>query len=124
MTHDRETTWRTADGRGIPVKDMELGHLVNVVNWILDNRESYRQSVLDLMVAEADYRKVFLFAEGKPYPQKVGKRWKIVDPQTGKGSIEKPPADYLEAVKDNAGYNRMSKRTREKRRNDRDHLST
>lgn len=122
--HNRDKTWRTADGRSIAVKDMQLGHLVNVVNWILDNPESYPLSALDLMVAEANYRKVFLFAEGNPYPQQVGNRWKIIDPQTGKGKIEKPPADYLEAVKDNAGYNAMSKRTREKRRNDRDHLST
>ena len=116
--HDRNKTWRTADGRGIAVKDMELGHLVNVVNWILDNPESYPLHVLELMVAEADYRKIFLFAEGKAYPQLMGKRWKIVDPQTGKGSIEKPPADYIENVKDNAAYQHMSKRTRAKRKNE------
>lgn len=118
MTHDREKKWRTADGRGIAVKDMQLGHLVNVINWIIDNPDSYPQHVLELMVAEANYRQTPLFAEGKSYPQKVGRRWKIIDPETGKGSIEKPPADYIEAVKDNPAYTAMFKRTQTKRKNE------
>lgn len=113
--HNREKVWRTADGRGIAVKDMDLGHLVNVINWILDNPISYPRSVLTLMIAEANYRKLGLFAEGKSYPQLVGRRWKIMDPQTGEGRIEKPPADYIEAVKDNEAYQAMSKRTRAER---------
>lgn len=114
--HNREKTWRTADGRAIAVKDMELGHLVNVINWITDNSTSYPKSILGIMVAEAKYRQTFLFAEGKAYPQLMGKAWKIVDPQTGVGKIEKPPKEYLESVKDNAAYQHMSKRTQEKRR--------
>lgn len=113
--HDREKIWRTADGRGVAVKDMQLGHLVNVINWVLDNPHSYPRSILTLMTAEADYRKVFLFAEGKDYPQKVGRRWKIINAKTGNGSIEKPPADYIENVKDNTAYQSMSKRTQAKR---------
>lgn len=118
MMHDRDKQWRTADGRGIAVKDMQLGHLVNVINWIGDNRDAYPAHVLELMIAEANYRKTFLFAEGKAYPQLLGRRWKIIDPQTGEGKIEKPPADYIENVKDNAAYQHMSKRTRAKRRNE------
>jgi hypothetical protein len=114
--HNREKVWRTADGRSIAIKDMQLGHLVNVINWITDNRDAYAPSILDTMVAEAKYRQTFLFAEGSAYPQKVGHGWKIIDPQTGVGKIEKPPADYIENVKDNAAYQHMSKRTREKRR--------
>lgn len=113
--HDREKVWRTADGRGIPIKDMQLGHLVNVINWIMDNADSYPKSILTLMVAEANYRKLFLFAEGRDYPQKVGRRWKVIDAKTGVGGIEKPPADYIEAVKDNAAYQNMSKRTQARR---------
>ena len=113
--HNREKIWRTADGRGIAVKDMDLGHLVNVINWILDNPISYPKSILTLMVAEANYRKLFLFAEGKNYPQQVGRRWKVIDARTGVGNIEKPPADYIEAVKDNEAYQVMSKRTQAKR---------
>lgn len=113
--HNREKIWRTADGRSVAVKDMDLGHLVNVINWISDNRGSYPKSILDTMVAEAKYRQPFLFAEGKAYPQQLGKSWKIVDPKTGISKIEKPPADYIEAVKDNPAYTAMFKRTQEKR---------
>ena len=116
MTHDRNKMWRTADGRSIPIQEMKLGHLVNVINWIIDNRESYTKNVLDAMIAEANYRKVFLFAEGRDYPQRVGKRWKIINAETGAGSIEKPPEDYIEAVKDNPAYTRMFKRTQKKRK--------
>jgi hypothetical protein len=114
--HNREKIWRTADGRGVAVKDMDLGHLVNVINWISDNRDSYPKSILDTMIAEAKYRQILLFAEGKSYPQQMGKAWRVVDPKTGVGKIEKPPADYIEAVKDNPAYTAMFKRTQEKRR--------
>lgn len=116
MTHDRERTWRTADGRGIKVKDMELSHLVNVINWINDNKDSYPTGILKLMVSEAKYRQTFLFADGKEYPQLIDGRWKLINPKTGAGRIEKPPADYIEAVKDNPGYQAMSKRTQSKRK--------
>lgn len=118
MSHNREKTWRTADGRSIAVKDMELSHLVNVVNWVHDNQGSYPQHVRDLMIAEAKYRQTLLFAEGKEYPQLVNGKWQMINPQTGKGRIEKPPVEYLEAVKDNPGYQSMSKRTQEKRKKD------
>jgi hypothetical protein len=114
--HNRERVWRTADGRGIAVKDMQLGHLVNVINWVLDNSDSYPNSILNTMVAEANYRKLILFAEGKDYPQQVGSRWKVIDAKTGNGSIQKPPADYIEAVKGNEAYQHMSKRTQELRK--------
>ena len=114
--HNREKLWRTADGRSVRVMDMDLGHLVNVVNWILDNRASYTKSILDTMVAEANYRQLTLFSEGKPYPQKLGRQWKIIDPESGVGRIEKPPEDYIESVKENNAYQMMSKRTQDKRR--------
>ena len=115
-TIERYTSWRTADGRSVPIKDMDLGHLVNVINWIIDNREVYTKNVLDAMIAEAKYRQTILFAEGKDYPQRVGKRWKIINAETGAGSIEKPPEDYIEAVKDNPAYTRMFRRTQKKRK--------
>jgi hypothetical protein len=116
MTHNRDMLWGTADGRNIAVRDMKDSHLVNVINWISDNLDSYPKSALTVMVDEARYRQTLLFAEGKPYPQLVGKRWKLIDPKTGIGKIEKPPADYIEAVKDNSAYQRMSKATQEKRK--------
>lgn len=113
--HNRERIWRTADGRSVAVKDMQLGHLVNVINWISDNPISYPQSIRTLMIEEAKYRQLELFSTGQPYPQQVGRSWKIMDPQTGEGRIEKPPADYIEAVKENEAYQAMSKRTQTKR---------
>lgn len=113
--HNREKEWGTADGRRIRVMDMQDGHLVNVINWILDNPRSYPIHSLELMVAEAKYRQTMLFAEGKAYPQQVGDRWKLIDPKTGIGKIEKPPADYIESVKENPAYQRMSKDTQRKR---------
>jgi hypothetical protein len=120
MNHESERgrTWRTADGRSIAVKDMENSHLVNVINWILDNPESYPLTSLNRMIDEANYRKTLLFAKGEPYPQLVGKRWRLIDPVTGEGTIVKPPQEYIEAVKGNAAYQTMSKRTQAKRRNE------
>ena len=112
----RNKTWRTADGRSVKIKDMDLGHLVNVINWIADNSAAYSPTIYDVMVREANYRQVVLFAEGKPYPQKFAKNWQVVDPKTGKGRIIPPPADYVEGTQDNEAYQRMSKRTQALRR--------
>jgi len=116
MSYYEDTYWRTADGRGVKVTEMTLGHLVNVINWIIDNPNTYPQSILERMIEEANSRKTLLFASGEPYPQKMGSRWKIVDPKTGVGKIEKPPEDYIEAVKDNPAYTAMFKRTQSKRK--------
>ena len=99
MTHNREKEWGTADGRRIKVKDMTDGHVVNVVNWILDNPRSYPASALTLFVSEAMYRQTVLFAEGKAYPQLVGSRWKLIDPQTGVGKIESRLRTILRLLK-------------------------
>jgi hypothetical protein len=114
--HDRNMTWAAADGRRVKLKDMSDSHLVNVVNWILDNHQLYPVNILDNMVEEARYRQTLLFAEGKSYPQLIGTRWKLVDPKTGVGKIVPPPKEYIEAVKDNEAYQRMSKLTQEKRK--------
>ena len=115
MTHDRDQIWRSADGRRIRVGDMEDSHLINVINWIIDNKKFYPDYLLPLMIAEAQYRQTTSFAEGKSYPQKVGRRWMLIDPTTGEGTIAPPPAEYIEAVKDNEAYQAMKQRTQEKR---------
>lgn len=114
--HDREKMWHTADGRGIAVKDMTLGHLVNVLNWVLDNPLSYPAHVYTLMEAEARYRQTILFADKQPYPQLVNDRWRVINPETGKGFIVPPPKEYIQSVKGNEAYQKMSKRTRAKRK--------
>lgn len=110
----REREWGAADGRRIKIKDMDLGHLVNVLNWVHDH-DRYSDDVRARFIAEAEYRKTFLFAEGKAYATKIDGRWKVVDPETGEGKIIPPPADYIEAVKDNPVYQRMSEWVQEKR---------
>jgi hypothetical protein len=111
----REREWGTADGRSIKIKDMDLGHLVNVLNWVHDH-DRYSDDTRARFIAEAEYRKTFLFAEGKPYATKIDGRWKVIDPETGAGTIIPPPADYVEAVKENEIYQRMSARVQEQRR--------
>jgi hypothetical protein len=71
---------------------------------------------MEAMVNEAKARQVLLFAEGKEYPQLVGSQWKLINPTTGEGSINAPPKDYIDAVKDNQRYQEMSKRTQAKRK--------
>lgn len=118
--HDRDTFWYSADGRKVKIKDMAIGHLVNVINWVTDNEESYQAGVKTLMEAEAEYRQLILFAEGKAYPQVVKGRWVLIDPITGKKGIIPPPKEYQDRVKNNIAYQEMSKNTqivRAKRRN-------
>lgn len=112
----REREWGRADGKRVKIKDMDLGHLVNVLNWVHDHHDSYADYIRDQFVAEAQYRKILLFAEGKAYPGQIDGRWKVIDPVTGAGSIIKPPADYLDAVKDNPVYTEMSEWVQEKRK--------
>lgn len=119
----RERIWRTADGRNVQIKDMDLGHLVNVINWIADNPMSYPKSIYDVMVREANYRQIILFAEGKAYPQKTNVGWRVIDPITGQGRIIPPPADYIEGTQDNEAYQRMSRHTQAKRKNESNNTS-
>lgn len=111
----REIEWGRADGTRVKIKDMDLGHLVNVLNWVHDHDRSYSDRTRQNFIAEAEYRKVFLFAESKPYPGLVDGRWKVIDPATGEGSIIRPPDEYLDAVKDNPVYKEMSEWVQAKR---------
>lgn len=118
MSHQafRETEWGCADGRRIKIKDMELGHLVNVINWVHDHRAKYSDNIRANMIAEAEYRKLALFAESKPYPREVNGRWMIYDVKTKQNIIERPPEEYIEAVADNPRYQAMSEWVQEYRK--------
>ena len=113
----REQPWGTADGRKVKLKDMDIGHLVNVLNWVEDHEGLYGDRIKSYLKQEAEYRRIFAFAEGLPYPMinNTG-RWEVLDPKTGKGSIIPPSKEYIEAVKDNECYQRMSKAVQEKRK--------
>ena len=119
MSHmeDREVVkWVTAAGTQTPIKDLKDGHLVNIINWVQDNPRVYGTYILHMMIEEARYRQVLLFAEGKPYPQNAGTHWVLIDPDSGKSLIERPPKDYLEAVSDNEAYQKMAKATYRRRK--------
>jgi hypothetical protein len=111
----REKEWGTASGGRVKIKEMTLGHLVNVLNWVHDHNDRYSDTIREHFINEANYRKLFLFANGEAYPGLVDDKWQIIDPATGKCSIEKPPEEYLEAVKGNEGYQRMAKKAQAKR---------
>lgn len=113
----REQPWGTADGRKVKLKEMDVGHLVNVLNWVNDHDGIYGDRIKSYLKQEAEYRQIFAFSEGQAYPMiSATGRWEVIDPITGKGSIIKPSEEYLEAVKDNACYQRMSKAVQEKRK--------
>lgn len=112
----REQVWRTANGKSIRLSDMDLGHLVNVLNWTMDHGPAYSDRVRRALKQEAEYRRTFAFANREPYAGFVNNRWRIIDPETGAGTIEPPPKEYIDAVKDNEAYQRMSKQVQAKRR--------
>lgn len=100
-----ERSWRSADGRVIPIKDLELGHFVNILNWI--HSHMYSNDVREDFVRTANDRKFIGFSEGKPYPDLIDGQWVVVDPVTGNGEIIPPPVEYIDAVKDNKVYQEM-----------------
>ncbi|WP_396190643.1 hypothetical protein [Flavobacterium sp.] len=112
----RNRTWGTADGRRVRLKEMEIGHLVNVLNWVHDHEGIYPESIKEDLIREADYRRIFAFAECDYYAGLVEGRWQVIDPRTGEGSILPPPESYIEAVEDNDTYQRMSKQVQQKRK--------
>lgn len=94
----RERKWGSADGRLIKVKDLEIGHLVNILNWILDNPLGYDIGVYHLMVKEAEYRRLVQFAGNGPWPEFVESRWVLKDPVTGSGFLTPPPQEYIDKL--------------------------
>lgn len=109
-----ETTWTSADGKKIKIKDLELGHLVNILNWIRIKANKYPDSLIEDFTTYAYDIKFYLFAQNKPFPHLADNgKWVIMDPVDGKCSIERPPAEYTEAVieraKENPGMERLQK---------------
>lgn len=118
-----DTEWGRADGTRVRIRDMDVGHLVNVLNWVHDHRARYSDRIREGFVAHAKTLQLAGFMEGKPYPQLVDGRWKVMDPVTGKSEIRPPPADYIEAVKDKPGYQAMAAEAQEMRKKSRNERS-
>lgn len=112
----REITWGTADGRRVRLKEMEIGHLVNVLNWVHDHDGLYSERVKESLIKEAEYRRLFSFTNNDYYAGLIDGRWKVIDPRTGEGHILAPPEEYIEAVEDNPNYQRMREWVQEKRK--------
>ncbi len=113
----RNTEWGKADGTRVVIKEMDLGHLVNVVNWVHDHKDRYSDRIRNGFLEEVRGRQFALFATKQPYPCLIDGRWKVMDPDTGTASIIRPPDEYLEAVKDNPVYQEMSEWVQKERKN-------
>lgn len=112
----RDRTWGTADGRKVRLKEMEIGHLVNVLNWVHDHDGVYGNRIKEDLIKEAEYRRLFSFTNNDYYARLIDGRWQVADPQTGNTFILKPSDEYIEAVKDNECYQRMRASLQEKRK--------
>jgi len=77
----RDTLWGSSDGRETPIKDLQIDHLVNILNWIIDRPRQYPPDLYGLIVQEAQYRKTIQFAAGEPIPYQADDgRWYLQDP--------------------------------------------
>jgi len=97
--------WESADGRTHRIKDINCGHLVNILNWINDHPDNYEDSegLYDDLEKYAKHIAYFLFCEKKAYPLKNDKngRWYLFNPSSKKHTIQPPPPEYIEYVKEN-----------------------
>lgn len=94
----REMPWRSADGRRIPIKDLEVGHFVNILNWVHERSDVYPPNIYIQLVQEAEYRKFIDFASGNPWPEHNGKSWELKHPVTGQGYVQPPPQAHLDKI--------------------------
>jgi hypothetical protein len=78
MNHTRDTLhWESYDGRKILIKDLEVRHLVNILNHIaeananaaLDGVEAYSDWIVQLLVSEAELRVMAGWAENIGIPR-------------------------------------------------------
>lgn len=94
-------SWQTANGNRVHIKDMEISHLVNTLNWIQKHPEKFRnpEELYNNLERYADHQKIFLFMDKKPYPLKVDSKWKLYNPEKGKTVNTPPPKEYVDYVK-------------------------
>lgn len=94
-----EKTWTTADGRKTKIKDLKVGHLVNILNWVQIEKNSYPKELIKGLIAHAYDIKFPLFSDNKPFPHLAENgKWVVMNPLDGTCKVERPPADYTDAV--------------------------
>lgn len=97
--------WGSVDGRVTKIKDMDVGHLVNCINWIKKHPENFKNPIKLHAELEsyAKYISFFLFCDKKSYPLKNEQngKWYIFNVESGKTEVHVPPKEYLDYVKEN-----------------------
>lgn len=72
MNYDRNTTiWGSYGGRAQYIKDLSDSYVVNILNWMQDNPEHYKDKLYKVFEEEAAIRRLWAFAEDKPMPVKL-----------------------------------------------------
>lgn len=100
--HVADMMWTSADGKERRVADLELNHLVNVLNWINEDDMKYPASFIKHMEKHARDRAFILLADSKPYPYKdVDEKWLIIDETIHKAAP--PPQEYIDFIKEKYG---------------------
>lgn len=95
-------SWGSADGRSTLIKDMNVGHLVNCINWIQDHPEKFSRhpNLYQELEEYAKHKAFLLFVDKQPYPLKSNDRWFVYDPANNKLGVIKPPQEYINYVKE------------------------
>jgi hypothetical protein len=73
----RNREWGSIGNMRTPIKDLDASHLVNILNWIDDHRNSYPAYLYGMFEQEAKYRRVLAFSSDEPMPVKQGERWTL-----------------------------------------------
>ena len=91
----REMLWGSQDGRKTPIKDLDIGHLVNILNWVKARPTAYPGELYPMLVQEANYRKMMQFVAGDQIPR-LGEDglWYLTDSTTGDLVTPQSKTDY------------------------------
>lgn len=76
------TTWRTHDGKRVPIAELDDYHVANIIHWMNENRYRYHHTTIEEFAEEAKKRNFMdEFLELAPYPYQNDKgEW--VNPKT------------------------------------------
>ena len=80
-----DTHWESYDGRKILIKDLEIRHLVNILNWVKETNDGhdcdiYPPAVCQLLQDEAQLRVMRGWAANKGIPKQLDNgEWVVVN---------------------------------------------